>query len=52
MNVTNFGTQEVTTRVYHVVAAELPQFDIMALLREARAESGGPARPHQEAWVL
>ena len=52
MNVTSFGAQDVRTRVYHVVADETPRFDIMELLSEARAESGGPARPHQEAWVL
>jgi Fe-S-cluster-containing dehydrogenase component len=52
MNVTSFGTQDVRTRVYHVVADEAPRFDIMELVREARAESGAPARPHQEAWVL
>ena len=52
MNVTNFGTQDIKTRVYHVVADESPRFDIMEMLREARAETGAAARPHQEAWVL
>jgi Fe-S-cluster-containing dehydrogenase component len=52
MNVTNFGTQDVRTRVYHVVADEAPRFDILELVREARAETGAPARAGQEAWVL
>jgi Fe-S-cluster-containing dehydrogenase component len=52
VNVTGFGTQEVRTRVYHVVAGDAPRLDVAGLLREAREEVGQPARRREEAWVL
>jgi Fe-S-cluster-containing dehydrogenase component len=52
LNVTGFGSQNVRTRVYHVMAEEAPRFDIRELLREAQAEAGRPVQPRQEAWVL
>ena len=47
-----FGTQEVKTRVYHVLPKEEPMLDIVALLRETEAEENGTAWQNQEAWVL
>ncbi len=45
---TQFGTQQVRTRVYHVLPEETEKFDLVELLKEAAA--GAPVR--EEAWVL
>jgi len=52
VNRTAFGSQEVQTRVYHVLPEPVPRLDILALLNEARAEVRPEAAPRQEAWVL
>lgn len=52
VNHTAFGTQEVRTRVYHVVAEPMPTFDILALLEEARAEVHAEGDTREEAWVV
>jgi Fe-S-cluster-containing dehydrogenase component len=51
---TVFGDQEVRTRVYHVLPAEVDRLNVSELLDEARAELGrDPGAPSQEeAWVL
>lgn len=45
---TQFGTQDVHTRVYHVLPAASYGLDVLSLLREAAGEA--PMR--DEAWVL
>ncbi|MGE5595979.1 MAG: 4Fe-4S dicluster domain-containing protein [Hyphomicrobiales bacterium] len=45
---TRFGTQQVHTRVYHVLPPDTREFDVLSLLQDAAA--GGPVR--EEAWVL
>ncbi len=53
VNRTTFGTQDVRTRVFHVLPEDTPQLDIVALLDQARAELGRESRPpEKEAWVL
>jgi Fe-S-cluster-containing dehydrogenase component len=52
VNHTSFGTQEVRTRVYHVVAEPVASLDILALLEEARAEAQPTGGVPEEAWVL
>jgi Fe-S-cluster-containing dehydrogenase component len=49
-----FGEQEVRTRVYHVLPAEVDRLDVSKLLKEARAELGRPAskEAREEAWVV
>jgi Fe-S-cluster-containing dehydrogenase component len=49
---TVFGTQEVCTRVYHVLPDDTPSLDVLALLREAAATTGSPDHGHQEAWIV
>jgi Fe-S-cluster-containing dehydrogenase component len=49
---TVFGTQEVRTRVYHVLPDDTSTLDVLALLREAATVTGGPDHPRAEAWVL
>jgi hypothetical protein len=51
VNLTDFGTQTVQTRVYHVLPDETPALDIARLLAEAEAEVG-QTEPREEAWVL
>ena len=45
---TQFGMQQVHTRVYHVMAPETYELDVLGLLREAAGDR--PVR--EEAWVL
>lgn len=45
-----FGAQEVRTKHYFVLPRDNARFDISALLRAGRAETGCPQR--EEAWVL
>lgn len=54
VNHTVFGEQSVRTRVYHVLPDEVDQFDIRALLDEARADLKRPADtvPEKDPWVL
>ena len=52
MRHTIFGTQEVRTRVYHVLPDDTPALDVLALLREAAVATGGPDQPRAEAWIL
>jgi len=52
VNRTGFGTQEVRTRVYHVLPEEVPKLDLIALLDEAAADVGRAAERREEAWVL
>lgn len=52
VNRTLFGTQQVNTRVYHVLPPEEPMLDLVALLRETEAKEAGIAWQDQEAWVL
>lgn len=52
VNITAFGDQEVRTKVYHVLPQEMPRLDVVALLEEARAETGEAAGERTEAWVL
>jgi Fe-S-cluster-containing dehydrogenase component len=51
---TVFGEQEVRTRVYHVLPADVDRLDVTALLDEARADLGQPTagQEREEAWVL
>lgn len=51
VNRTVFGAQEVRTKVYHVLPADVPKLDVIALLKEAAAEIGHAER-REEAWVL
>jgi Fe-S-cluster-containing dehydrogenase component len=51
VNHTAFGTQEVQTRVYHVLPAEEPILDVVGLLAQAAREAGR-TETRQEAWVL
>ena len=52
VNVTSFGSQDVRTRVYQVVADDVPRVDVAALLREAREQAGKLEHRREEAWVL
>lgn len=52
VNRTVFGAQMVRTRVYHVLPEDQPKLDVLALLKEAQAETGRPEREREEAWVL
>jgi Fe-S-cluster-containing dehydrogenase component len=52
VNRTIFGAQAVRTRVYHVLPEEMPALDLVALLDEARAETGQTGAAREEAWVL
>jgi Fe-S-cluster-containing dehydrogenase component len=45
---TQFGTQDVHTRVYHVLPGPTYELDVLSLLREAAGEQA----PREEAWVL
>jgi Fe-S-cluster-containing dehydrogenase component len=49
---TRFGTQEVRTRVYHVLPRDAPRLDVQHLLDEAEAEVGRAGQKREEAWVL
>jgi Fe-S-cluster-containing dehydrogenase component len=49
---TGFGTQDVRTRVYHVLPAEAEKLDVAALLEEARTELSRREARREEAWVL
>jgi Fe-S-cluster-containing dehydrogenase component len=51
VNVTNFGAQQVRTKVYHVLPNGTARLDVAALLAEseAGAETTGAG---EEAWVL
>lgn len=50
---TVFGDQEVRTRVYHVLPAEVDRLDVAALLAAAQESLGRPSgQPREEAWVL
>ena len=51
VRLTGFGTQEVRTRVFHVLPDGSARLDVVALLDEARSELGRAA-PAREAWVL
>jgi len=53
VNHTGFGSQEVQTRVYHVLPAETPMLNLVELLRER--DAGGPINTNwsnKEAWIL
>jgi Fe-S-cluster-containing dehydrogenase component len=52
VNVTNFGTQSVQTRVYHVLPEDEPRLDITLLLAEAEGQFGVKDAAREEAWVL
>lgn len=45
---TQFGTEDIHTRVYHVLPEETAEFDVLGLLRDAA--NSNPVR--EEAWVL
>ncbi len=49
---TGFGTQEVRTRVFHVLPDGSARLDVAALLEAAREEIGRAAPARSEAWVL
>jgi Fe-S-cluster-containing dehydrogenase component len=49
---TGFGSQEVRTRVFHVLPDGSARLDVEGLLKEARGELGRPGPPREEAWVL
>ena len=49
---TRFGDQEVRTRVYHVLPAEVDRLDVSALLDEAQRDLRQVGQPREEAWVL
>ncbi|GCE50925.1 Fe-S-cluster-containing dehydrogenase component [Thermosporothrix hazakensis] len=52
VNVTDFGTQAVRTRVQWVLPAETPELDITALLDQYGSEMQAEAKEEEEAWVL
>jgi Fe-S-cluster-containing dehydrogenase component len=52
VNQTAFGTQDVRTRNYFVLPENETKLDLLALLKEARAEVGRVAGKSEEAWVL
>ena len=49
---TGFGTQEVRTRVFHVLPDGTARLDVAARLDLVREELGRPAPARAEAWVL
>jgi Fe-S-cluster-containing dehydrogenase component len=51
VNHTVFGEQDVRTRVYHVLPAEVGQLEVTQLLDQAAAELGHE-QSRQEAWVV
>ncbi|HUE75737.1 MAG TPA: 4Fe-4S dicluster domain-containing protein [Chloroflexota bacterium] len=52
VNRTTFGTQEIRTKVYHVLSEDRPRLDVVELLEEARASVDLPDQEYEEAWVL
>jgi Fe-S-cluster-containing dehydrogenase component len=52
VNQTAFGTQDVRTRNYFVLPENETKLDLIALLKEARAEVGRLEGELEEAWVL
>lgn len=52
VNLTNFGTQAVKTKVYHVLPEEETRLDITMLLAEAEASVATLSHEREEAWVL
>jgi Fe-S-cluster-containing dehydrogenase component len=51
VNTTSFGTQEVQTRVFHVLPEETDCLEVADLLDQAAAEAGR-TETREEAWVL
>ena len=49
---TAFGTQHVRTRNYFVLPENETKLDLLALLKEARADLGRTEGKSEEAWVL
>ncbi len=52
VNLTNFGTQSVKTKVYHVLPDEETRLDVTMLLAEAEASVATLSQEREEAWVL
>ena len=52
VNLTNFGTQSVKTKVYHVLPDEETRLDVTMLLAEADASVATLSQEREEAWVL
>ncbi len=52
VNHTAFVSQEVRTRVFHVLPEGTVKLDVGALLDEAAMEVGRPGQAREEAWVL
>src|SRR5690606_13286038 len=53
VNVTNFGSQQVQTRVYHVLPDDTARLDVNMLLAEAEADvAAATSGAREEAWVL
>ena len=53
VNITNFGSQTVQTRVYHVMPDDTARLDVAMLLAEAEADvAAATSGAHEEAWVL
>jgi Fe-S-cluster-containing dehydrogenase component len=49
---TAFGTQEVRTRVFHVLPEDASRLEIAGVLERAQEELGRAEAPREEAWVL
>lgn len=52
VNSTTYGSQNVRTRVYHVLPVGVERLDVIALLDAAIGEAAGLDGARQEAWVL
>ncbi|MGI8405148.1 MAG: 4Fe-4S dicluster domain-containing protein [Thermomicrobiales bacterium] len=52
VNLTNFGSQSVKTKVYHVLPDEETRLDVTMLLAEAEASVATLSQEREEAWVL
>lgn len=52
VNLTNFGTQSVQTRCYHVLPEETPRLDVTLSLAEAESAAALTGAGEEEPWVL
>jgi Fe-S-cluster-containing dehydrogenase component len=52
VNITNFGTQQVRTKVYHVLPDGTARLNVGALMAEDDLAARGTTGSDEEAWIL
>ena len=52
VNITNFGTQHVRTKVYHVLPDGTARLNVGALMAEDALAARATTGSEEEAWVL